>query len=168
MPVEVSWDYQAGNVSTSTVDDTAGSLWRASLNANVCIDMFLDPTEAKANSTETAAYEVMIWFGQFGNATDPIGFFNGTVTTQTVGGTTFDLYYGTNSNTQQKVFTWMAAVNATDFTGDVYPLLSDLATYEGPQGTDHLGYIAFGSEALYATGVVTFQVNSLSFNIVTG
>lgn len=168
MPVDVSWAYIAGNVTTSTVDDTVGSLWRASMNANVCIDMFLDPTESKANSTETAAYEVMIWFGQFGNATDPIGFYNGTVTTQTIDGTTFDLYFGTNSNTQQKVFTWMAAANATDFKGDVYPMISDLSNYDGPTGADHLGYIAFGSEALYATGVVTFEVNSLSFDLVTG
>jgi len=62
----------------------------------------------------------------------------------------------------------MAVGNATDFDGDISPLFTKLADHAGPVAADHLGYAAFGSEALYATEQVTFSVTELSIGIGTG
>jgi hypothetical protein len=58
------------------------------LNANVAIDMFLDSDSSKATSSTQAKYEVMVWLGTFGAATEPIGLKEGVLKTQDVNGTT--------------------------------------------------------------------------------
>jgi len=77
-----------------------------------------------------------------------------------------DLYYGSNS-LGQKVFTWVAGDNTTTFTGDLAPLVSKLSNNSGPVDDDYLGYVAFGSEALYSFENVTFYVPVLDMDIVT-
>ena len=166
IPVHISWEYASGN-GTGAVEG-ADALSAASLNANVCFDTFLDSNATLAISTTDSAYEVMIWLGQYGLSTQPIGNTDGTKGSLTVNGTTFELYEGTNSNTQQTVFTWVASTNTTDFEGDITPLFTGLSTYGGPTSTDHLGYIAFGSETLYADDVVTFTVSTFDLDLVTG
>jgi hypothetical protein len=76
------------------------------------------------------------------------------------------LYYGVNG-INQKVFTWVAAQNTTRFVGDIGPLLDNLATVQGPQTNEYLGYVAFGSETLYSPSNMTFAVNSMSLTVNT-
>ena len=81
-------------------------------------------------------------------------------------GTSFGLFYGDNS-LGQKVFTWVAHGNTTSFHADIYPLLGELEQFGGPSQTDHLGYVAFGSEALYSLQNVTFAVPGLVMDLAT-
>ena len=165
LPVDLAWTYGSGYAVAQAAD--AQDLDAAGMNANICFDMFLDPDEAKAQTTNVSAVEVMIWFGNYGLSTQPIGYLQGVVATQKVNQTSFSLYDGENASTKQKVFTWLAEGNTTDFTGDIAPLIQQLVTYGGPTSSDHLGYIAFGSEALLSTSTVTFSVSELSVDVVT-
>ena len=76
-----------------------------------------------------------------------------------------NLYYAANSFGQM-TYTWLAAQNTTDFTGDIGPLLQDLSNDSGPTSTDYLGYVAFGSETLYSDRNVTFYVPKLEMDVL--
>lgn len=165
LALDVKWSYAIGDKVKNTTDSAA--LDQINMNANVCVDMFLDQTALHQDVTQESSYEVMIWLGRYGAATQPIGNLQGVLVTESINGTLFDLYFGDNSNGQQ-VYTWVAQGNTTEFFGDVEPLISTLAQHGGPTSTDYLGYVAFGSEALYSTQNVTFAVPSLSIDLVTG
>ncbi|KAF2405084.1 concanavalin A-like lectin/glucanase [Trichodelitschia bisporula] len=159
---DVAWNYGAGN-DKPTSTNTSG-LVDAEMNANVCIDMFLAADKAVSDDTTKSDYEVMVWFGAFGAATQPIGLPAGAVDHHTVNGTTFDLYAGANAF-GQKVFTWVADQNTTRFVGEISGLVNKLQANGGPQTTAWLGYIAFGSEAYSAAKNVTFSVTELAVDI---
>lgn len=78
---------------------------------------------------------------------------------------TSNLYYGDNAS-GQRVFTWLANKNTTEFTGDLSPLVTSLATKTGPTANSYIGYMAFGSEALYSINNVTFNVPKLELEVV--
>ncbi|TID27752.1 glycoside hydrolase family protein [Venturia nashicola] len=162
LDLDVDWHYAVGNENTTV--STADELATHGLNANVCVDMFFGATGALSGSTTSSTYEVMVWLGQYGAATQPIGLASGALQEVSVNGTVFNLYYGVNG-LQQKVFTWVAAQNTTRFVGDIGPLLNNLASEQGPQKTEYLGYVAFGSEALYAPTNMTFSVKELSIKL---
>jgi hypothetical protein len=65
------------------------------------------------------------------------------------------------------VFTWIAEGNMTTYVADVSPLITRLANLpNGPAANTYLGYMAFGSETLYASaGNVTFSVQQLTLEI---
>ncbi|KAI1618411.1 concanavalin A-like lectin/glucanase domain-containing protein [Exophiala viscosa] len=157
------WAYGAGETLPTTTDVTA--LTAAGLNANVAIDMFIDSDPNAATSTVDAKYEVMIWLADFGAATQPIGLADGAVKTADINGTTFSLYYGTNS-LSQKVLTWVATGTVQNIDTDFGPLLQGLTGIGGPATSDYLGYMAFGSETLYSSTNVTLYVPSLSMEVV--
>ncbi|CAK7227555.1 hypothetical protein SBRCBS47491_006609 [Sporothrix bragantina] len=165
--LDVQWTYGVGNETTKTTDETA--LTADTLNANVAVDMFLDSDKTSSGNSSKALYEVMVWFADFGAAAQPIGLADGAVTTETINGTSFSLYYGTNS-LKQNVLTWMASETTDNFEGDLLPLITKLFTLDNanfPSATDYLGYFAFGSEAYYSDGFVTFTVPHLSIDVTT-
>ena len=165
LTVKTNWTYGLGDSIAATNDDA--SLSAENLNANVCVDMFVDADATSSQSTTTAAYEIMVWLGRWGTATLPIGWLEGERLILTVNdGTSFGLFYGDNS-LGQKVFTWVAHGNTTSFDADIYPLLGQLGQFGGPSQTDHLGYVAFGSEALYSLQNVTFAVPGLVMDLTT-
>jgi len=167
LKVDVEWTYGAGRDVLAT-GANGPDLDAAGMNANVCVDMFLDPVADNSGVTNKAAYEVMVWLGRYGPATLPIGYLQGVAVILTVDdGTSFDLYFGDNS-IGQKVFTWVAQTNTTSMDADIAPLVNELANHGGPTTSDYLGYIAFGSEALYSVDNVTFAVPKLSMDMVTG
>lgn len=84
--VDLKWSYGVGDTAADQTDTSA--LTTAELNANVAIDMFLDSDATNSQSTEKAKFEVMVWLGMFGTATQPIGFAQGAITTQTIGDAT--------------------------------------------------------------------------------
>jgi hypothetical protein len=79
------WSYGVGNRSTASTDSAA--LNAADVNANVAIDMFFDKDSSRAQDSQKADYEVMIWFAAFGPSTQPIGY-GSVVTTHVLDGTT--------------------------------------------------------------------------------
>ncbi|KAK5467734.1 hypothetical protein LTS15_000707 [Exophiala xenobiotica] len=173
-PVEISniqeiniatvWAYGVGDERPET--SNVADLTAAELNANVAVDMFIDSNQHAATSTVDAKYEVMVWLAAFGASTQPIGLEQGAVKTQDIGGTTFSLYFGVNG-LQQTVLTWMASGPVQNISADFRPLLSDLTSVGGPSTADYIGYLAFGSEALWSAANVTFYNPSLSMDIVT-
>jgi hypothetical protein len=163
MPIDVAWTYAPGSsIQTSTNN---ADLAAANVNANVAVDLFIAESESKASSTTEADYEVMVWLGRWGSSTQPIGLLKGSLATETVNGTTFDLYAGRNG-LGQRVFTWVAAQNTTEFVGDIYPLVDKLADNAGPDDSAYLGYFAFGSEALYSFENVTFSCPRLELDVM--
>ncbi|KAK5119297.1 hypothetical protein LTR85_007653 [Meristemomyces frigidus] len=162
LDLDVSWAYDPDSTIVDSTNYTG--LVAAEVNANVCVDMFLSSNISDANSTTGADFEVMVWLGRFGAATDPIGVADGPQENRTVNGTTFSLYYGDNSLGQHTI-TWLADQNTTDFTGNLGPLLRNLSSYTGPTSDDYLGYVAFGSEALYSNRNVTFYVPKLAIEV---
>ncbi|EXJ80428.1 hypothetical protein A1O1_08573 [Capronia coronata CBS 617.96] len=161
---QADWAYGVGDEKPSTTN--VADLSADDLNSNVAIDMFLDPDPTNATSTVDAKYEVMIWLGAFGAATQPIGLKQGAVATQDVNGTTFSLYFGENG-LGQSVLTWVADGTVQNFVADVGPLLQGLTGLGGPTVNDYLGYMAFGSEALSATSNVTFYNPTLNMDVIS-
>jgi hypothetical protein len=173
-PVEISkvraidfsteWAYGVGDVVPNTTN--VAQLADVGLNANVAIDMFLDSDSSKATSSTQAKYEVMVWLGTFGAATEPIGLKEGVLKTQDVNGTTFSLYFGENG-IGQSVLTWVSSGTVQNFYADIGPLLQGLTGIGGPTTEDYLGYMAFGSEALSATQNVTLYNPVLNMEVRT-
>jgi len=160
--LDVAWSYSVGNKPSNSTDSDA--IEAAGMNANVCVDMFLASDKDKSISTTESQYEVMVWVGRYGPATQPIGIVQGSKDAFIINGTRFDLYSGTNGINQQ-VHTWVADKNATRFNGNIAPLITRLSANGGPKATDHLGYVAFGSEALYSPQNMTFYVPKLQLEV---
>ncbi|GJC84313.1 endoglucanase cel12A [Colletotrichum liriopes] len=162
--VDVEWSYSVGNYTTdgaAATDTDEAELTENDTNTNVAIDMFLDDDKDSAKDSTKAKYEVMVWFGTFGAATQPIGYQNGAgaITTETINGTSF---------LEQYVLTWKATTTIEHFVGDLAPLVTKLTSMNRanfPTSATYLGYMGLGSEALSATKVVTFRVPTLTMEI---
>ncbi|KAJ5669495.1 hypothetical protein N7462_010565 [Penicillium macrosclerotiorum] len=162
---DVHWTYGVGSVVAESTDDTA--LDNDDLQTNVAIDMFFDSDKETAQNSTKAKYEVMVWFADYGSSAQPIGLSSGAVTTKTLNGTTFNLYTGTNSD-EQNVLSWVAETTTQTFSGDLYPLITDLYTLSGdvyPSSSDYMGVFQFGTEAFSSTKNVTFWVPKLAIDI---
>ena len=85
LTIDVQWTYGSGNAVADSLDDAA--LEEAGMNANVCVDMFLSSDKDKAANTTESDFEVMVWLGRWGDATDPIGYAKGPQDNYTVNGT---------------------------------------------------------------------------------
>jgi hypothetical protein len=169
--VDVEWYYGTGNTAPTTVD--TAQLTAVEANTNVAIDMFLDDDSDKSTDPEKAEFEVMVWLGAFGPATQPIGLAEGTKATANINGVTFNLYYGANG-LGQTVLTWTVPTGtiANNFNGDLstlvkydYSTLSLPANIPYPRSSAYLGYIGLGSEALYALQNVTLSVPKLDMSV---
>jgi hypothetical protein len=190
--MDVKWTYGVGKDPSPTTDDA--TLKSENLNANVAIDMFLDSDETVSSNSSLAQYEIMIWFAQYGDSTDPIGYNtslpnNGIKSTRTLNGTDLfvspfrsfpprntnnhvfsHLYTGKNTQ-QQNVLTYIAATTTESFSGELQELLtlpsSGVDASEFPKDTDYLGHFSFGSEAFYSLKNVTFHVPTFAIDIRT-
>ncbi|KAF4592115.1 glycoside hydrolase family 12 protein [Ophiocordyceps camponoti-floridani] len=165
MEVDFQWTMRLDNDTgpTSSLADLAN----ANVNSNVAIDMFVDSDLEKAQDSERAKYEVMVWFAAIGPATFAIGQDDKPIMSKKVDGTNFNLYYGLNAR-QQNVLTWKSTSMTDDFHGDLTPLIRQVfqTKRDGfPSSSDYLGYFSFGSEAYYSDKTVTFSVPSLSIDI---
>ncbi|POR35419.1 Endoglucanase-1 [Tolypocladium paradoxum] len=164
--IDLTWTMRTDN-NTGPTDEVA--LAAATVNANVAIDMFMDRDKSKAEDSAKAMYEVMVWFAAYGDTTHTVGQDTGTVTALNLNGTTFELYYGVNSN-QQNVLTWKATTPTHDFHGDIRPLIDEIFKLKKtgyPTEDDYLGYFSLGSEAYFSNKPVTFSVPSLSIDVRT-
>lgn len=85
LTVDIEWTYGLGNYVHNETNNT--NMAEAGVNANVAVDMFLANDRNKSASTTDSEYEVMVWFGRWGDATDPIGLFDGSQATHDANGT---------------------------------------------------------------------------------
>ncbi|KAL7915450.1 glycoside hydrolase family 12 protein [Trichoderma velutinum] len=165
--VDLAWSYGIGN--ETTVAASLADLTADNLNTNVAIDMFIDSDKTAAQNPSKAKYELMVWFAAFGPATQPIGFDQAPLSTQTLDGNQFNLYAGVNQQ-KQNVLTWYTKTPVEKFNGDISPLINSLfkltaAAVDLPKSGDYLGYLALGSEAFYVDKTVTLYVPKLSIDI---
>ncbi|KAM5341762.1 hypothetical protein ACJ41O_014793 [Fusarium nematophilum] len=168
--IDFDWSYGVGKKAANKTDLAA--LKKIDLNANVAMDMFLDKDKDKSLGSENASHEIMVWFAAIGPSTQPLGF-NGDgknpLATKSIHGTEFKLYYDENEN-KQKVLTWYVDEPVTKFKGDLAPLVEkilDMDNTNYPSASDYMGYMSWGTEAYYANSMVTFDVPSLSIDVVT-
>lgn len=85
LTIDIEWTYGLGNYVHNETNNT--NIAEAGVNANVAVDMFLANDRNKSASTTDSEYEVMVWFGRWGDATDPIGLFDGSQATHDANGT---------------------------------------------------------------------------------
>jgi len=150
LTLKADWDY---DVSSS-----------ADMYCNVALDMFADPDPVKARNETLAQYEIMVWWGLYGNPVPaPLGFSDEPRMRQTVNNIDFSLYVGMNKR-GVNVLTWIAGSTIKNIDIDVLPLIQALKSII--TGNDVLlGTVQLGSEAFYATENVTFQVSNYSLDI---
>lgn len=74
------------------------------------------------------------------------------------------LYRGTNQRGITS-FTWFPPQNTTTFDTDFYPLVKFLIDNQLIEPTVQLGLVAFGQEAFFSTGNVTFAAEGYNINI---
>lgn len=84
--IDVEWSYAVGNEVHNSTDDSA--MDTANMNANVAVDMFAAENQDKSANTTQADYEVMVWLGRWGDATRPIGWLQGSQSTESINGST--------------------------------------------------------------------------------
>lgn len=103
----------------------------------------------------------MIWLAALGGA-EPIGY--GTpIASPTIGGITWNLYKGPNTWT---VFSFVAASEQKDFSGDVWQFFSYLIDNQGLPADYYLQTIQAGTEAFTGDGA-WFTVSPFTLSMET-
>ncbi|RDW82739.1 hypothetical protein BP6252_03851 [Coleophoma cylindrospora] len=171
LKLDLSWSMTPGEVANATSTTTASSLAAIDVRADVALDLWLDDSPTSAQSATYAGTEVMVWQAAYGGVS-PIGYtssVSATAPTLKVGGTTYTLYHGTNTN-NQSVYSWYPSKNMTSFNADVSPLLSYLWQKEYIEESLYLGLVQWGSEAIHSAAGenVTFWARSVSLDVVRG
>ncbi|TVY94317.1 putative xyloglucan-specific endo-beta-1,4-glucanase A [Lachnellula willkommii] len=114
--------------------------------ADVSYDIFTSSTATGSNE-----YEIMIWLAALGGA-GPISSTGSSIATVTIDGVSFDLYSGENGSTQ--VYSFVAASEATDFSGDLLNFFNYLETSQSYPSSQYLLNIGAGSEPFTGTSAV--------------
>ncbi|EKV22043.1 Glycoside hydrolase, family 12 [Penicillium digitatum] len=162
--LDLSWTYGVGDTVAASTDVTA--LSKENLATNVAIDMFLDADADNAKNGTQAKFEVMVWFWMSSVEAQPHGWGN-PVMNRTLEGTEFKLYAGQNDN-KQYVLSWVPEGAIEKFTGDIYPLITDLYNFGGsdyPARDDYLGSLSFGTEVYSVNSNVTFWAEKYKIDI---
>ncbi|KAJ5317919.1 hypothetical protein PENANT_c004G06289 [Penicillium antarcticum] len=140
IPTSVKWSYDSTNI-----------------RADVSYDLF---TAADINhNTYSGDYELMIWLARYGQV-QPIG---SQVATASVGGNTWELWYGGNG--AQKTYSFVASSPITSWSGDIKGFFDYLTQYQGyPASSQYLLAMQFGTEP-FTGGKSTFTVSNWSANV---
>ncbi|KAJ5124763.1 Glycoside hydrolase family 12 [Penicillium bovifimosum] len=164
--LDLHWTYGLGDEPAESTD--VQTLKDENLSTNVAIDMFLDSDAEIAKNGSNAKFEVMVWFWMSSETAQPHGW-GKPVIKRNVEGTTFTLYTGANEH-QQQVLSWVTENMTERFTGDIYPLITDLYNLPGdnyPAKNDYLGSLSFGTEAYSVDKNVTFWADEYKIDIKT-
>ncbi|KGO66262.1 Glycoside hydrolase, family 12 [Penicillium expansum] len=185
--LDLSWTYGLGDTTAASTDVQA--LATENLATNVAIDMFLDADADKAKNETQAKFEVMVWFWMSNLEAQPHGWGNPGIN-RTLDGTkllvevqlvpdifqhtltcilTSTLYTGQNDNGQY-VLSWVPEMGTIveKFSGDLYPLITDLYSFGGsdyPSKNDYLGSLSFGTEVYSVNKNVTFWADEYKIDI---
>ncbi|KAJ5252356.1 hypothetical protein N7489_002766 [Penicillium chrysogenum] len=162
--LDLHWTYGLGDTPAESTD--VQTLKNENLATNVAIDMFLDADADKSKSASEAKFEVMVWFWMSNEEAQPLGWGKPGIT-RTLDGTTFTLYTGKNEQGQY-VLSWVPDTITERFTGDIYPLITDLYNFGGsdyPAKEDYLGSLSFGTEVYSVDKNVTFWAEQYKIDI---
>ncbi|KAJ5210411.1 Glycoside hydrolase family 12 [Penicillium cf. griseofulvum] len=162
--LDLHWTYGVGDKTAASTDIQA--LKQENLATNVAIDMFLDADAAKAKNGTEAKFEVMVWFWMSSVVAQPHGW-GRPIIKRTLEGTEFTLYSDKNQQGQQ-VLSWVPEGAVERFTGDIYPLITDLYNLQGanyPVKDDFLGSLSFGTEVYSVNNNVTFWAEKYKIDI---
>ncbi|KAL6715307.1 hypothetical protein ACLMJK_007572 [Lecanora helva] len=121
--------------------------WSMSTNivGDVSYDAFLGDSSC-GGPGDPHKYEVMVWLAKLGTL-QPIGSSQQTVQ---IGGSTYDLWSGTNDQTGAMVFSFVAGSQVQDFNGDLMDFFNYLVQNNGVDPSLFLTSIQAGTEV--ATG----------------
>ncbi|KAF8859736.1 concanavalin A-like lectin/glucanase [Acephala macrosclerotiorum] len=159
--ISASWSMAPSSNSVDNLDTIDAQ-------ANVVVDMFLDPNPVTANSTTLPKYEVMIWMAAYGGK-KPIGFSSSIKypPTHNLSETQFTLYSGSNNN-GQFVYSWLAPENITNIDDDISPLLHYLWWHNKISESNYLGIVQFGTETFHSSSNVTFSAQDFNLTVASG
>lgn len=101
----------------------------------------------------------MIWVGSLGGA-GPISESGSTIATPTVGGSTWDLYSGTNG--QMKVYSFVAQENQNSYSGDLIEFVKFLQNNQDLSADQFLQSLGGGTEPFVGNNAV---LTSTSFSV---
>ncbi|VUC37166.1 unnamed protein product [Clonostachys rosea] len=118
----------------------------SNLVANVAYDLF-----SNDDCGSTPLYEIMVWLGALGGA-GPISSTGSPIATVTIGGVSWSLYKGMNS--QMTVFSFVASSSQTNYSGDLNDFLKYLTSSQGYPSSQCLYSIGAGTEPFTGTNAV--------------
>lgn len=190
---DASWEMalsslEAGASHDPTAEPNASGLKQGNVEANVCIDIFADPKKKQSTASAKQMYEIMIWFGQFGSGTLPVGnryplnppvvtviqdteLYASLLQCEADVSLTFPSTLSTGNNSNgQIVHSWIANKTLTAFDMDFAPLLYFLSDQGMVPADVYLGTVQFGTETFAASSEVNFTVTSFeaSMNSTNG
>lgn len=78
LPISSTWELSpasliSGASADPNVQPNKGALKAIDVQANVCLDVFADDDRERSLDFSEQKYEIMIWFGHFGNGALPVG-----------------------------------------------------------------------------------------------
>ncbi|KAI1359499.1 family 12 glycosyl hydrolase [Xylaria arbuscula] len=114
--------------------------------ANVAYDAF-----TSSSSSGSSEYEIMVWLAALGGA-GPISSTGSAIATATIGGVSWNLWEGYNGN--MHVFSFVAASQVTNFSGDLLGFFSYLSTNNGLSTSQYVTSIGAGTEPFVGSNAV--------------
>jgi len=138
------------------------STWRWSYSgsnivADVAYDLFTSSSAGGSNE-----YEIMIWLAALGGA-GPISQSGSPISTPSIAGTSWKLYFGYNGSV--KVYSFVASSQVTSFSGDLLGFLKYLQTNNGFPSSQYVKSIQAGTEPFTGSNaVLTTSAYSVTLN----
>jgi len=130
--------------------------------ADVAYDIFTSGV-ASGGSSE---YEIMIWLAALGGA-GPISATGSAIAAPTIGGITWNLFYGLNGS--MKVFSFVAQSQVTSFNSNLKLFLTYLVGNNGFSTSQYMTSIGAGTEPFTGTNaVLTVTAYSVSIDLGSG
>ncbi|KAL3472884.1 concanavalin A-like lectin/glucanase domain-containing protein [Aspergillus californicus] len=122
--------------------------------ANVAYDLFT--TSSPGGSSE---YEIMIWLAALGGA-GPISSTGSSIATVTLGGVSWNLWYGLNGS--MKVYSFVASSTTESFSADLIDFINYLESSQGLSSSQYLTHVQAGTEPFVGSNayldVTTYSV----------
>ncbi|KUJ21836.1 concanavalin A-like lectin/glucanase [Mollisia scopiformis] len=118
----------------------------SSIVADVSYDMFTSSTATGSNE-----YEIMIWLAALGGA-GPISSTGSAIATVTINSVSWNLFKGPNGSTT--VYSFVAASEATSYSGDIKNFFTYLTTYQSFPSSQYLLSIGAGTEPFTGSSAV--------------
>ncbi|KAJ5962532.1 endoglucanase A precursor [Penicillium viridicatum] len=131
------------------------------VNADVAYDLF---TAANVDhATSSGDYELMIWLARYGTI-QPIG---KQITTATVGGKSWEVWYGTSiqAGAEQKTYSFVPKTPINSYSGNLMAFFDYLIQNESfPADEQYLINLQFGTEP-FDGDLTTFTVNNWTASV---
>ncbi|KAL4928568.1 putative endoglucanase [Aspergillus undulatus] len=124
--------------------------------ANVAYDLFT--TSSVGGDSE---FEIMIWLAALGGA-GPISSTGSSIASVTLGGVSWNLWYGLNGN--MEVYSFVASSTTQSFSADLIDFVNYLVDSQGLSSSQYLTHVQAGTEPFVGTDA-SFAVSTYSVSI---